>query len=401
MSLPESVLVVGASLAGYSTARALRAHGFEGRITLVGAEDERPYDRPPLSKGFLAGRTPAAELELAPAGEDLGAEWHLGVTATGLDVGRRAVRLADGRELRADAVVLATGGRARRLPGPGAAMAGVHTLRTVADARALQAELVPGARVVVVGAGFVGAEIASTARELGLAVTVVEAAPAPLAAPLGVELGLVVAALHERHGVRLECGVPVAELTGGDRVTGVALLDGTVLPADVVVVGIGSAPAVDWLAGSGLDLSGGVCCSAVGQAAPGIWAVGDCSAWYDPSRGAPHHTEHWTDAFERPAVVARAMLGQPPGALRAPYFWSEQYGVMIQFAGQHTGGEHVVIEAGGVETGDVLATYRRPRPDGSEQVVAVLGMNQPRLFTRVRRTLPGVALEPTLSTALT
>ena len=399
MSSLESVLVVGASLAGYSTARALRAQGFDGRLTVVGDEGERPYDRPPLSKGFLAGRTSAAELALEPAGEDLRVEWHLGTAATGLDVPARAVHLADGSELSADAVVLATGGRARRLPGRAAALPGVHTLRTLADARALQAELVPGVRVVVVGAGFVGAEIASTANELGLDVTVVEAAPAPLAAPLGVELGLVVAALHERHGVRLECGVPVAGLTGTDQVTGVELLDGTVLPADVVVVGIGSGPAVDWLADSGLDVSRGVSCSSVGLAAPGVWAVGDCSAWYDPYRGAPHHTEHWTDAFERPTVLARAMLGQPPGALRAPYFWSEQYGVMIQFAGRYTGGEHVVIETGSVETGDVLATYRRPGPEGPDEVVAVLGMNQPRLFTRARRTLPGVALDPALSSA--
>lgn len=399
MSALESVLVVGASLAGYSTARALRALGFAGRLTVVGSEDERPYDRPPLSKGFLAGRTTAEELRLEPAGEDLQVEWRLGATATALDVARRTVTLAGRRELAAEAVVLATGGRARRLPGPGAAMIGVHTVRSLADARTLQAELVPGARVVVVGAGFVGAEIASTASGLGLDVTVVEAAPAPLAAPLGVELGLVVAALHERHGVRLECGVPVAGLTGTDRVRGVELLDGTVLPADVVVVGIGSAPAVDWLADSGLDVMAGVSCSAVGLAAPGVWAVGDCSAWYDPYRGAPHHTEHWTDAFERPAVLARAMLGQPPGTLRAPYFWSEQYGVMIQFAGRYTGGEHVVIETGSSETGDVLATYRRPAPAGADEVVAVLAMNQPRLFTRARRALPGVALDAEFSAA--
>ena len=376
----DSVLVVGASLAGHATARALRGQGFDGRITLVGDEPERPYDRPPLSKAFLAGRLDEAELALENPGEDLQAEWLLGTRAVALDAADRAVTLADGHRLRADAVVLATGSRARRLPHD---LAGVHTVRTLADARALRAELVPGARVVVVGAGFIGAEVASTVHGLGLEVTVVEAAPAPLSGPLGVELGLVVAALHARHGVHLECGVPVAGLTGAGRVTGVELVDGTVLPSDVVVVGIGSRPAVDWLQDSGLDVSAGVVCDTVGRAsAPGIWAVGDCSAWYDPVRGAAHRLEHWTDALERPVTVAHALLGRPTGQLRAPYFWSEQYGVMIQFAGRHLGGEQVVIEAGSADTADVLATYRR---DG--EVVGVLGLGQPKLFTRARRAL--------------
>jgi NADPH-dependent 2,4-dienoyl-CoA reductase/sulfur reductase-like enzyme len=228
---------------------------------------------------------------------------------------------------------------------------------------------------------------------LGLDVTVVEAAPAPLAGPIGVELGLAVAALHERHGVRLECGVPVADLTGAGRVTGVALADGTVLPADVVVVGIGSHAATDWLLGCGLDVRGGVACSTTGAtAAPGIWAVGDCAAWYDPVRGTEHRLEHWTDALERPATLVKAMLGRPTTPLRAPYFWSEQYGVMIQFAGRHLGGEQITIEAGSAEEGNLLATYRRPGPDGTAEVVGVLGMNQPKLFTRARR---GLAPTPT------
>lgn len=389
----ESVLVVGASLAGHATARALRAEGFDGRITLVGAEPERPYDRPPLSKGFLAGTATESELALESPAEDLQAEWVLGTPATELDVAARAVTLADGRRLSADAVVLATGSGARHLPH---ALAGVHTLRNLADARALKAELVPGVRVVVVGAGFIGAEVASTVHGLGLDVTVVEAAAAPLAGPLGVELGLAVAALHERHGVRLECGVPVADLTGSGRVTGVALADGTVLPADVVVVGIGSHAATDWLTSSGLDVLGGVACSTTGAtAAPGIWAVGDCAAWFDPARGTEHRLEHWTDALERPATMVKAMLGLPTTPLRAPYFWSEQYGVMIQFAGRHLGGEVVTIEAGSAEAGNLLATFRRPGPpgaDGAGEVVGVLGMNQPKLFTRVRR---GLAPTPT------
>jgi NADPH-dependent 2,4-dienoyl-CoA reductase/sulfur reductase-like enzyme len=394
---------VGASLAGHATARALRASGFAGPVTLVGEEPERPYDRPPLSKAFLAGRLEAADLALEASGEDLVAEWLLGVPAQALDVATRTVTLADGRRLSADAVVLATGSRARRLPqnSGSAPLAGVHVVRTLADARALREELVPGVRVVVVGAGFIGAEVASTAQSMGLAVTVVEAAPAPLAGPLGVELGLAVAALHERHGVHLECGVPVARLTGEGRVSGVELVDGTVLPADVVVVGIGSVPAVDWLVGSGLDVSAGVVCSSTGAAAPGVWAVGDCSAWYDPVRGHAQRLEHWTDALERPVAMVKAMLGQPAGTLRAPYFWSEQYGVMIQFAGRHLGGEQVRIEAGSAATGDILATYRRPGAQGQDEVVAVLGMDQPRLFTRARRGLAATPVDPAVLPALT
>jgi NADPH-dependent 2,4-dienoyl-CoA reductase/sulfur reductase-like enzyme len=273
----------------------------------------------------------------------------------------------------------------------------VHTVRTIGDSRTLRAELKPGVKVVVVGAGFIGSEIASTARQLGLDVTVVEAAPAPLAGPLGVELGLAVAGLHEQNGVRLHCGVPVADLMGNaGRVTGIRLVDGTVLAAEVVVVGIGAAPAVDWLAGSGLDLSVGVACSATGATAiPEVWAVGDCAGWYDAVRGAEHRIEHWTDARDRPAVLVAALLGRSPRTLRAPYFWSDQYGVKIQFAGWHLGGEEITIETGRVETGDVLALYRR-----NGVVTGVLGMNQPRLFNRYRKQLPSPSPQRALDPAV-
>jgi NADPH-dependent 2,4-dienoyl-CoA reductase/sulfur reductase-like enzyme len=191
--------------------------------------------------------------------------------------------------------------------------------------------------------------------------------------------------------VRLHCGIPVADLTGtAGRVTGVRLVDGTVLAADVVVVGVGAAPTVDWLTGSGLDLSVGVTCSASGATAiPGVWAVGDCAGWYDAIRGTEHRIEHWTDARDRPAVLVAAMLGHPPRRLRAPYFWSEQYDMKIQFAGWHLGGEEITIETGSAETGDLLALYRR-----NGVVTGVLGMNQPRLFNRYRKQLPSPSPEP-------
>ena len=380
-----SVTVVGASLAGHATAKALRRQGFTGDITIIGDENVRPYDRPPLSKDFLAGTTSISELALELEDESLDAQWILGVQAVGLDPVTRTVALDDGTLIASDAVVIATGSRARRMPG---APPGVHTVRTLADAAALRDELKAGVRLAVIGAGFIGAEIASTARGLGIDVTVIEAAPTPLSGPLGPEMGAVVAGLHEANGVALLCGVPVAGLLGTDRVTGVLLGDGTEVPADVVVAGIGAVPAVEWLEDSGLDLSAGVVCDAFGATGfPGVYAVGDCSAWFDDVRGKHHRIEHWTDSRDRPAVMVGAMLGKPPTAsLRPPYFWSDQYGVRIQFTGRRDGTEDVTIEAGSVNTQDILAVYRR---DG--EPVAVLGMNQPKLFTRWRKQLSSPA----------
>ncbi len=390
----RSVAIVGASLAGSSTARALRQLGFDGTLTLIGDEPHRPYDRPPLSKEFLAGSVGEADLSLEMPDEDLAAEWRLGCRATSLDATTRTLTLDSGPPLRADAVIIATGAAARTL---GPARAGVHSLRTLDDARALRAELTAGSRLVVVGAGFIGAEVASTARALGLDVTVVEAAPTPLILPLGPELGAAVGGLHGRHGVRLITGVGVLELVGDERVSGVALADGRLLPADVVVVGIGAVPAVGWLAGSGLEVANGIVCSPTGVAAPGIWAVGDCAAWHDVRRGGPHRIEHWTDARDRPTVVARDLLGLEPGAVKAPYFWSDQYGVRLQFAGYRLGDEQITIEAGSAETDDLLAVYR----DADGRPRAVLGMNQPRQFMRIRKTLNSNATPAPLTRSLT
>jgi NADPH-dependent 2,4-dienoyl-CoA reductase/sulfur reductase-like enzyme len=403
MSTLDSVVIVGASLAGHASARALRQQGFDGRLTLIGDEGERPYDRPPLSKEFLAGTLDEEHLSLEAPQESLDAEWVLGVAAVGLDPATRTVTLADGRTLAGSAVIIATGSQARTLaaaastsspaaPAPSsspAPPAGVHTLRTLADARRLKADLLPGARLVVVGAGFIGAEVAATARGLGLEVTVVEAAATPLARQLGVELGRAVAGLHAAHGVRLQCGIGVSGLVGTDRVEGVGLADGTVVPADVVLVGIGAGPAVEWLRTSGLDLTHGVVCDVRGATnAPGVWAVGDCSAWFDPAVGGPYRVEHWTDSRERPAHLVKALLagtltgGHDAPPLRAPYFWSDQYGVRIQYAGHRRDDDELVVEQGSVEGADLLATWRR---DGV--VVAVLGLNQTRAFMRIRKAL--------------
>ncbi|WP_338899641.1 FAD-dependent oxidoreductase [Streptomyces sp. TG1A-60] len=381
----RTVAVVGASLAGLSAVRSLRKQGYDGRLVVIGDELHRPYDRPPLSKEFLAGTIGEADLALETDDEDLRAEWLLGTRATGLDRTDRAVRLADGSEVRADGVVIATGAAARTLPGS-EGLAGVHVVRTLDDARTLRDELARGGRLVVIGGGFIGAEVASTAYALGLDVTVVEAAPTPLAGPLGETMGAIVTALHTDHGVRLLCGVGVKGLSGEHQVDAVLLQDGRSIPADIVVVGVGARPCVEWLEGSGVELDNGVKCGSDGRTSlAGVVAVGDCANWYDPRTGAHRRVEHWTGALERPAAAVATLLAGgavEPGLPRPPYFWSDQYGVKIQFVGHAAGADSVTIEEGSAEDRNVLAVYRR-----AGEPVAVLGMNQPRLFTRWRKQL--------------
>jgi NADPH-dependent 2,4-dienoyl-CoA reductase/sulfur reductase-like enzyme len=327
----RTVTVVGASLAGLYAARELRAQGFDGRLVIVGEEPHRPYDRPPLSKYFLVGKAGEDQLALSDVDEtlELGAEWMFGVRARGLDARGRTVLLEDGRTVSTDGVVIATGASARRLPGP--ALAGVHTLRTLDDARSLRAELLRGPRrVVVIGGGFIGAETASSCAALGHAVTVVEAAPLPLLPQLGPEMAAVCAGLHARGGVELVTGVGVAALHGDLAVHGVELADGRVLPADVVVVGIGAVPNTGWLAGSTLALHDGVLCDdGCVTALPQVVAVGDVA------RVGGARAEHWTSATAQPRVAVRNLLaGRTVETVRPlPYFWSDQYGSRIQFAG--------------------------------------------------------------------
>ncbi|MFD8913942.1 NAD(P)/FAD-dependent oxidoreductase [Streptomyces sp. NPDC059575] len=381
----RTVTVVGASLAGLYAARELRAQGFDGRLVIVGDEPHRPYDRPPLSKDFLTGRADESRLALTDA-EDrtaLDAEWLLGLRATGLDPRTRTVRLHTGRTLTTDGVVIATGARARRLPGP--TPAGCHTLRTLDDARALRTALTGGPRrVVVIGGGFIGAETASSCAALGHEVTVVEAAPLPLLPQLGPEMAAVCAALHRRAGVRLLTGTGVAAPRGPRTVTAVDLAAGRTLPADLVVTGIGATPNTDWLAGSGLPLRDGVLCDAGGATPlPQVVAVGDV-ARVDGVR-----SEHWTAATLQPRTAVASLLaghtretGRP-----VPYFWSEQYGSRLQFAGSRRDGDTVRVTEGTLADGTpgpdgFLARYER---DG--RTVAVLAVDRPKPFTRARREL--------------
>ncbi|MFF1688644.1 MULTISPECIES: NAD(P)/FAD-dependent oxidoreductase [unclassified Streptomyces] len=376
----RTVTVVGASLAGLYAARELRAQGFDGRLVIVGEEPHRPYDRPPLSKDFLTGKAGEDQLALSDVDEtlELGAEWMFGVRARGLDARGRTVLLEDGRTVSTDGVVIATGASARRLPGP--ALAGVHTLRTLDDARSLRAELLRGPlRVVVIGGGFIGAETASSCAALGHSVTVVEAAPLPLLPQLGPDMAAVCAGLHARGGVELVTGVGVAALHGDLAVHGVELADGRVLPADVVVVGIGAVPNTSWLAGSTLALHDGVLCDdGCVTALPQVVAVGDVA------RVGGARAEHWTSATAQPRVAVRNLLaGRTVETVRPlPYFWSDQYGSRIQFAGRRGDGDLVRVVEGAVQDGSFLALYER-----AGVTTAALAVNRPRPFTRMRREL--------------
>ncbi|MDX8029059.1 FAD-dependent oxidoreductase [Lentzea sp. BCCO 10_0856] len=378
----KTVAVVGASLAGLRSVEELRRQGFDGRIVVIGEEPHAPYDRPPLSKAFLAGTLPAADLTLSD--DDFDAEWRLGIRADRVDAETASVHLSTGETVRADGLVIATGGRPRTLPGT-SNLAGVHTLRTLDDAVALRADLRPGARIVVVGAGWIGAEVASTCRSLGLEVTVVEAAPIPMERALGPTLGSLCADLHADHGVDLRLGVGVASFVdNGTRVTGVVLHDGTHLPADVVVAGIGVEPETGWLHGSGLALDNGVLCdTGCVTSIPSVVAVGDVARYRTPSGRHVRH-EHWTNASEQATVAVRNLLAGTTIETYRPsgYVWSDQYGVRLQLAGETTGADEVAVIDGSPDDRRFVAEFRRAgRP------VGLLAMNNAKLFGRMRRQL--------------
>jgi len=388
------IVVVGASLAGVRTAEELRHQGFEGTITLVGDEIREPYDRPPLSKQVLAGAWPAERTALTVmhpdglAGLDL--DWRLGVRANHLDLTSRRVLLAGGGDVPFDGLVVATGAAPRELPGT-ETLAGVHTLRTLDDSLAIRAALDGGVRrVVVVGAGFIGAEVAATCRTAGCDVTILEALPVPLGRALGDEMGAVMGELHRDHGVDLRLAVGVAGFEGGDRVTHVRLADDSLVDADLVVVGIGVTPNTGWLEGSGLALDDGLVCDATTRAAPGVVAAGDVARWPSHRFGELMRVEHWDNAIAMGEHAARRLLADLAGdpaddpASTAPYdpvpwFWSDQYDRKIQLAGRSAGADEVRIVDGSIDERRFVALYRR-----GDRLVGVLAMNRPRLLVTYR-----------------
>lgn len=360
----DTIAVIGSSLAGVRSVQALRREGHTGRIVLVGAENHwPPYDRPPLSKQVLTGtwETEKARLRI---GDSFDAEVMLGRRAASLDLAGRSVTLHDGTEVAFDGLVIATGASPRMLPGADVG-AGVHVLRTVDDCTALRGDLEGGPRVAVVGAGFIGCEVASSCRGLGLDVTLIEALELPLVRVLGPEMGRVAADLHRAKGVDLRLGVGVDAVEGDGRVERLILSDGTAVEADVVVVGIGVRPETDWLGDSGLVIEDGIVCDeacvAVGSDGR-VTAAGDVARWTNTLFGASMRVEHWTNASDQAAHAARALVHGSVAAgpfAPVPYFWSDQHGTKFQFMGTSAPGDEVKVVEGEAADGKFVAAYGR------------------------------------------
>ncbi len=383
----RTVVVVGASLAGLRVAEGLRQGGYDGRLVVVGEENHLPYDRPPLSKEVLAGEADPSSIGLRDQQryQELGADWRLGQRAVALDLDSRLVELDDGSSVGFDGLAVTTGARPRTLPGL-SHLPGVHTLRTIEDSLALSEALGrPGVRVVVVGAGFIGSEVAATAKARGAEVTLVEALPQPLARVLGDEMGAVCAALHRDHGVSLRLGAGVEAIEGAGRLERLRLTDGGVLDADVVVIGVGVAPNTGWLEGSGLRLADGVICDSACFAAPGVVAAGDVARWHHPHLGIDLRVEHWTNAVEQGALAASNLLAGPSGAqayVPVPYFWSDQYEVKIQYVGHARADDEVRVVHGSTEERKFVAIYGR-----AGRLTAALAFGRPRQLMAYRRLL--------------
>ncbi|WP_414505780.1 NAD(P)/FAD-dependent oxidoreductase [Streptomyces sp. NEAU-L66] len=396
------IVIVGASLAGLRAAETLREKGFTGSLTLVGEEPQPPYDRPPLSKQVLLGRVPADRTGL-PQRRDVEAQWRLGVRATGLDPIGKRVLLADGEEVPFDRLLIATGTRARPWPNPAeAALDGVFTLRTSDEARRLAERLDAGPRrVLVIGAGFTGSEIASACRERGLAVTVAERGPAPLVGALGGTLGALAAKLQRAHGVDLRCGVTVTALEGDGRLTGAQFSDGTHIDADVAVVALGAIRNTEWLAESGLAAGPrGVTCDAgcrafdmYGIVTDDVFAAGDIARFPHPLfEYQLLSLEHWGNAVAQAEVAAHNMVNPGPRRLphlTVPAFWSSQFGLNIKSVGVPTFSDQVVIAQGSLKDARLVAVYGY-----RGRVTAAVSVNQARSLEYYQRLIETAAPFP-------
>jgi 3-phenylpropionate/trans-cinnamate dioxygenase ferredoxin reductase subunit len=395
----ETHVIVGAALAGAKAAEALREEGFEGRVVLVGAETERPYERPPLSKDYLRGESEREKAYVHPAGfyEEHDIELLTGTTAERIDTAERTVELsgAGAGTLRYDRLLLATGAEPRRLSVPGADLAGIHYLRTLADSDALAARLDAGGRAVVIGAGWIGAEVAASARQKGIEVALVEMAGVPLERVLGPEVGAIYAGLHIDHGVELHTGVGLEAFEGGPGgVERVRLADGRTLDCDFVVVGVGVAPRIALAEQAGIAVGDGILVSQrLETSVSGVFAAGDVANAYHPLLGRKLRVEHWANALNQPATAARAMLGKDAVYDRLPYFFSDQYDVGMEYTGHATEWDEVVFR-GDVEArefiafwlseGRVLAGMNVNVWDVTDQIKALVQSRAPVAVDRLR-----------------
>jgi NADPH-dependent 2,4-dienoyl-CoA reductase/sulfur reductase-like enzyme len=388
----RSIVVVGAGVAGVNAIETLRRRGYDGRLTLVGAEPEPPYNRPALSKELLTGEFAEDDIALTTAERlaDLQVEPLLPGTVRSLDTGARRLALADGG-LDYDGLIVATGSTPV-YPSGWPELPGVHTLRTLEDARAIRERMEDGRpTVVIVGAGFIGCEIAAAARHHGLDTTIVESRALPLQRALTAELAEPVARLHRDHGVRLRCGIGVRRLLGTGRVEKVELTDGTRLDADLVVVGVGARPATGWLTGSVLEAADGVPTDpTLRTRVPNVYAAGDVARWPNPWDGGTLRVEHWTSAREQ-GVLAAANLLDPAGSrpyTAVPYVWSDQFGRRLQLAGATDRGEPRFLPdptGAGPAGADPAADGFLAALIDHGIVIGAVGLNRPRQFTRLRR----------------
>lgn len=382
----RNIAIVGASLAGLNAAVALRSEGFRGRMVLIGEEHNPPYDRPPLSKEIIRGIWPIEQVDLPYDAQALGAEWRLGARAVALDATTRRLRYDTGDSEEFDGIVISTGASPRRLGRND--LAGVHVIRSREDALRLRAELAERpARVVVIGGGFIGQEVASSCRLMGLAVTLIES-DSPAQRVLGREIGLILADIHRRNGVDVRLGVSALGIKGEERVTGVALSDGTTLPASVVVVGLGVTPNTEWLQNSGLNLDDGVLCDRTCWAAPGIVAAGDVARWPNELFEECRRIEHWDNAIRQAQHAAIRLLdpsattARSPSYAPVPWFWSDQYGQKLQLAGSTLGYDEMVIAHGSVDSGKFVAQYRR-----GTRLIGVFALGCASILVKYRRAL--------------
>jgi NADPH-dependent 2,4-dienoyl-CoA reductase/sulfur reductase-like enzyme len=379
--MPHRVVIVGASAAGLTAAETLRERGYGGALTLIGDEPHPPYDRPPLSKQILAGSWEPQRVMLRDENAlgALNAELLLGRAAVRLDTAQRRVVLDGGASVRYDALIIATGVTPRRLPG--ADLAGVHVLRTLDDALSLRARLRDRPRMVVVGAGFLGAEVAAVARQAGLEVTLVDPLPVPMRRQLGHRIGALIARLHREHGVAVRCGVGVSDLVhAAGHVTGVELADRSVLDADLVVTAVGCTPATGWLAASGLRLGNGIHCDAHCRAAPNIYAAGDVASWRNTRFGTRMRVEHRLNATEQGIAAAGNLLGDDRPFAPVPYFWTDQYDTKIQAYGIFRDDADIHILQGHPDDRRFVAAYAH-----HGTVVGVIGWNSPRELRTLRQ----------------
>lgn len=391
MSDLNTVVIVGSSLAGLRAAETLRLEKYEGRIIVVGAEDRQPYDRPPLSKKVLSGEWEADRISLRKPDDlaKLNIDWKLGSAATALDTEKRIITLASGETIAFDGLIIATGSGVRKLPNQ-PDWNGIHVVRTLDDSLNLRADLNPGARLVVIGAGFIGLEVAATAKARGCDVTVLEGAPAPMMRGLGATMGHAAAQVHTDNGVDLRCDVKVAGLIEGSAgsVGGVALEGGDVVPADVVVVGIGVVPATQWLENTPIELRDGVVCDdTLNAGLPGIYAAGDVCRWFNNLYDQEMRVEHWTTASEQGAAAASNLLAvsrgeQPKPYGAVPFFWSDQFTARIQFLGRANGDETAHIVVGSPDDRSFVALYEK---DG--YLKAALGVSRPKQLMPFRKLL--------------